>query len=260
MREHPLDELKLVLPGGVGQRFVDDAAGVLVQGERVEVGAEQAHDVLALLGGAMLEEVLDHEVSIGVLAQVTDVVQQIGDEDCQPLRGKELHQPLKYAAAIWMLRDGTGAAPLEQLRDDEEHVGGPHHRDRLLKHVVRVRGLKRLGDVTLELTHNQLLLGPSCLLQSALHLPAALRLQRQLQDPRAQRRRRRRRRVLRRRRRGRGGGSVLRSRLRAPACLPLQAPLPLTLRLRLLLLRLLLRPPPAGLLLSGQPGPHRECT
>mmetsp|Transcript_100136 Transcript_100136/g.287760 ORF Transcript_100136/g.287760 Transcript_100136/m.287760 type:complete len:260 (-) Transcript_100136:46-825(-) len=207
MREHPLDELKLVLPGGVGQRFVDDAAGVLVQGERVEVGAEQAHDVLALLGGAMLEEVLDHEVSIGVLAQVTDVVQQIGDEDCQPLRGKELHQPLKYAAAIWMLRDGTGAAPLEQLRDDEEHVGGPHHRDRLLKHVVRVRGLKRLGDVTLELTHNQLLLGPSCLLQSALHLPAALRLQRQLQDPRAQRRRRRRRRVLRRRRRGRGGGS-----------------------------------------------------
>mmetsp|Transcript_128725 Transcript_128725/g.321185 ORF Transcript_128725/g.321185 Transcript_128725/m.321185 type:complete len:234 (+) Transcript_128725:353-1054(+) len=182
-------ERHLVSTGTMGQSLADHGAGIAIRTHRVRMLFKNAGELLAMVGWAVLQEVLHHVVPVRVPAEGHGVDDELVEEALDLGGRAVLDEALHDAAAVAVARGLRGAAEAprgaagDELVDDE--LGGLrlHCRDALLDDVVRMWAPHCLPDVAPELEgQGGALLVVVRDLERPLHVAAALGVAREAPD------------------------------------------------------------------------------
>lgn len=144
-----LHEASLVRSFAMQQRCFHHVAGDAVLGEAHGVGAQDIRHLLPVQIRAVLHDVLDHEISEGVPAELLHFIKHFHDDVLDASPWEVLDQPLEDTAAVAVPGDDDRVA--SHFFQDEVDMLCRQRGDALLQHVVCMGRGCRLQNTTMQL-------------------------------------------------------------------------------------------------------------
>merc|ERR1719183_136364 len=178
--EECLDDFSFLVLLENDETLLDNIRRVLAAGEVEWICQDQRHDVLLVLLAAVLEDMLNHVISVGVLNEGMNLLVELVKQRLRLRLRTVFEDALHHAAAVAVNRHVI--QPHEKFLDDEPDALRRQGVDALLDDVIPMLVLNAFHDVTGQLIDERDLLVSGDLVENLLHDAAAVEVHRKLDD------------------------------------------------------------------------------